>query len=64
MYIFIFHFLIIHVLTFTWINQIVKEIDVGSEVVINDIINECSKSDQWDDYVKPVYDWLFERRKI
>ena len=47
-----------------WINQIVEEIDVGSEVVINDIINECSKSDQWDDYVKPVYDWLFERRKI
>lgn len=47
-----------------WIDDIADKIDDRSETVMEKIIEECSKNENWANYVKPIYDWLEQRKDI
>ena len=50
--------------THDWINQIARQIDDGTETIMAEIVEECSKTAGWNEYVKPVRDWLIDRENL
>ena len=47
-----------------WINQIAYEIDDHSDIIMDHIVQEASKASGWSDYIRPVAEWLEQRKDI
>lgn len=44
-----------------WIYQIARQIDDGTETIMAEIVEDCSKTAGWNEYAQPVRDWLIAR---
>ena len=47
-----------------WIRKIADELDDNSETIISVIISACSECDGWDEYVRPIEDWILSKGNI
>ena len=46
-----------------WINNIKERLDESEEVLVNNIVSIVKTNSKWENYIKPVKDWLLEASK-
>lgn len=46
-----------------WINNIKERLDESEEVLVNNIVSIVKTNPKWENYIKPVKDWLLEASK-